>query len=79
MEFSKVQLITKLFLQICLHLYGTRRRAALVVGVFIEVLFGVLLGVLVGCLGQFLVSTRVRPAVSLKNLEMILCTMEVLN
>ena len=28
--FSKVQMITKLFLQICLHLYDTRRRVALV-------------------------------------------------
>ena len=26
----KVQMITKLFMQICLHLYGTRRRVALV-------------------------------------------------
>ena len=27
---SKVQMSTKLFLQICFHLYGTRRRVALV-------------------------------------------------
>ena len=28
--FSKMQMITKLFLQICFHLYGTRRRVALI-------------------------------------------------
>ena len=30
LSFSKVEMMTKLFLQICLHLYGIRRRVALV-------------------------------------------------
>ena len=37
--FSKVQINTKLFLQICLHLYSTRHRVALVIIIIIIIKF----------------------------------------